>query len=127
MLGELLKDHGERTRNISWDYAHKIGDLGAKLALKHSSIIIFEDLDKLRKNAKKSRRSNKKLSLWFCRRIQFCIEYKAKERGLRLIRVDPKETSSTCPRCSSKLVDSGQRTLKCNNCSFIGDRDVVLR
>jgi len=34
-------------------------------------------------------------------------------------------TSSKCPRCGSRLVDNGYRVLKCSNCSFTGDRDVV--
>jgi len=117
--------HGERVRNISWDYSHKIGDLIADLAFKYNSIIILEDLEKLRENAKRGRRFNKKLALWFYRRIQFCIEYEAKERGLRAVKVNPKETSTRCPRCGSRLVDTGYRTLRCSKCGFTGDRDVV--
>ena len=48
-----------------------------------------------------------------------------KERGLGVIRVNPRGTSSTCPKCSSKLVDNDYRTLKCSRCCFTGDRDVV--
>jgi len=61
--------HGERIRNISWDYAHKVGDLVAGLASKRSSIIVLEDLDKLRENNKRGREFNKRLGLWFYRRI----------------------------------------------------------
>ena len=50
-----IEKHGERIKNISWDYSHKVGDLIANLALKYSSIIVLENLDKLRDNAKKSR------------------------------------------------------------------------
>jgi len=124
-IRKAIEKHGERIVGISWDYAHKIGDLIADLAFKYNSIIILEDLEKLRENAKKGRRFNKKLTLWFYRRVQFCVEYEAKERGLRIIRLNPRGTSSTCPRCSSKLVGNGRRTLKCNTCNFIGDRDVV--
>jgi len=120
-----IKKHGERVRNISWDYAHKIGDLIAELALKHNSIIVLEDLDKLRGNAKKGRRFNKRLGLWFYHRVQFCINYEVKERGLKIVKVNPRGTSSTCPECSSKLVEDGYRTLRCSRCNFIGDRDVV--
>jgi len=87
--------------------------------------VVLEDLDKLRENAKKGREFNKKLTLWFYRRIQFCVEYEARERGLRVVKVNPGGTSSKCPRCGSRLVDNGYRILKCSNCSFTGDRDVV--
>ena len=120
-----VEKHGERIRNISWDCAHNISDLIADLALKYRSTVVLEDLDKLRDNAKKGRKFNKKLALWFYRRIQFCVKYEVKERGLRMLRVDPRGTSSTCPRCNSRLVEDGHRTLKCGECDFIGDRDVV--
>jgi len=120
-----IERHGERIRSISWDYAHKVGDLIAELALRHRSVIVLEDLDMLRERAKKDREFNKKLSLWFYRRTQFCVEYEAKERGLRVIKVSPRGSSSTCPRCSGKLVGNGYRTLKCSKCNYIGDRDVT--
>jgi len=82
-------------------------------------------LDKLREYAKRDSRFNKKLALWFHRMVQFCTEYKAKERGLRVARVNPKGASSKCPKCSSKLADNGHRALKCGKRNFIGDRDVV--
>jgi putative transposase len=45
-----IERHGEKIRNISWDYAHKLEDLVAELALKYHSLIILEDLEKLREN-----------------------------------------------------------------------------
>ena len=120
-----IEKHGERIKNISWDYAHKTGNTIAKLALKHNSVIILEDLEKLKENNKKDKEFNKKLGLWFYRRIQFCIEYEAMERNLRVAKIDPRGTSSKCPRCSGKLVEYGHRVLRCRKCGFIGDRDVT--
>jgi putative transposase len=117
--------HGERIKNISWDYAHKLGDLVAELALKHHSAVVLEDLEKIGKNGKKNKRFNKRLGLWFYHRIQFCVEYEAMERNLEVIKVDPRGTSSKCPRCGGKLVEDGHRVLRCKKCGFIGDRDVT--
>jgi len=122
---KAIEKHGERIKNISWDYAHKTGNTIAKLAFKHRSIIILENLEKLRENNKKSREFNKRLGLWFYRRIQFCIEYEAGERNLRVAKIDPRGTSSKCPRCGGKLVEDGYRVLGCKRCGFIGDRDVT--
>ena len=122
---KAIEKHGERIKNISRDYSHKIGDLIAELALKYQSVIILEDLDELKENNKKSREFNKKLGLWFYRRIQFCIEYEARERNLEVIKINPKGTSSKCPRCGSKLIENENRVLRCRKCSFTGDRDVV--
>jgi len=120
-----IEKHGERIKNISWDYAHKTGNTIAKLASKHGSVIILEDLEKLKENNKKGRRFNKRLGLWFYRRIQFCVEYEAMERNLQVAKIDPRGTSSKCPRCGGKLVEYGYRVLRCRKCGFIGDRDVT--
>jgi len=120
-----VERHGERIRNISWDYAHKVGDLVAELALKHRSAVVLEDLEKLRENGKKNKRFNKRLGLWFYRRVQFCVEYEAMERGLEVVKVNPRGTSSKCPRCGGKLVEDGHRVLRCRKCGFVGDRDVT--
>jgi putative transposase len=122
---KAIERHGERIRSISWNYAHKVGDLIAELALKYHSVVVLEDLEKLRENSKKSRGFNKKLGLWFYRRIQFCIEYEAGERNLKIAKVNPRRTSSKCPRCSKKLTEYGHRVLSCKKCYFIGDRDVI--
>jgi len=120
-----IEKHGERIKNISWDYTHKLGDLVAELALRYHSVIILEDLEKLKENNKKGRRFNKRLGLWFYRRIQFCVEYEAMERNLQVAKIDPRGTSSKCPRCGGKLVEDGYRVLRCRKCGFVGDRDVT--
>jgi len=120
-----IERHGKRIRSISWDYAHKLGDLIAELALRHRSLIVLEDLEKLRENGRRSSEFNKRLGLWFYRRIQFCVEYEARERGLEVVKVNPRGTSSRCPRCGGRLLECGHRVLRCRRCGFVGDRDVV--
>ena len=109
----VIEKHGGRIKNISWGYSHRIGDLITDLALRYSSIVVLEDLDKLRNSTKKSKKFNKKLALWFYHRVQFCIDYEARERGLKVVKVSPRGTSSKCPRCGSRLVNNGYRTLRC--------------
>ncbi|MEM1962109.1 MAG: zinc ribbon domain-containing protein [Sulfolobales archaeon] len=120
-----IRRHGERIRSIAWDYAHKIGDKIAELVAEYSSTIVLENLSNLRSNVNRSNSFNKKLSLWFYRRIQFTISYEALERGLLVRYVNPGKTSSTCPRCGSRLEDSGSRVLRCGRCGLAGDRDVI--
>ncbi|MCC6014136.1 MAG: zinc ribbon domain-containing protein, partial [Desulfurococcaceae archaeon] len=100
-------------------------DLVAELALKYRSIIVLEDLEKLRENGRRDKKFNKRLGLWFYRRVQFCVEYEARERNLEVVKVDPRGTSSRCPRCGGRLFEDGYRVLRCRKCSFIGDRDVI--
>ncbi|MEL9908722.1 MAG: IS200/IS605 family accessory protein TnpB-related protein [Desulfurococcus sp.] len=69
---------------------------------------MLENLEEIRENAKKGRSFNKKLSLWFYRRIQFTVECKALEKELEATYVNPRKTPSRYPRCG-----------------FVGDRDVI--
>jgi putative transposase len=120
-----IERHGERIRSISWDYAHKLGDSIAELALRYRSVVVLEDLEKLRENGRRDKKFNKRLGLWFYRRVQFCVEYEARERGLEVVKVNPRGTSSRCPRCGGGLVENGYRVLRCGRCGFAGDRDVT--
>jgi putative transposase len=124
-IRKSIKKHGEIIKNISWDYTHKIGDLVADLAFRYCSLIVLEDLEKLRDNTKRNKKFNKELTLWFYHRIKFCIEYEAKERNIKVVKINPKGTSSKCPICGDKLVENGNRVLGCKRCNFIGDRDVI--
>ncbi|MEM0066420.1 MAG: zinc ribbon domain-containing protein [Sulfolobales archaeon] len=124
-IRRAIRRHGERIRSIAWDSAHKLGDRVAKIANEHSSIIVLEDLGNLRNNVNRSNSFNKKLSLWFYRKMLFTIGYEALERRLAVRYVNPSKTSSTCPKCGSRLEDSGSRVLKCTRCGFTGDRDVI--
>jgi putative transposase len=122
---KAIDKHGKKIKNISWDYAHKVGDMVAELASKCSSVIILEDLEKLRENNKKGKRFNKRLGLWIYRRIQFCIEYEARERNIEVTKANPRGTSSKCPKCGGKLAENKHRILRCSKCGFVGDRDVI--
>ncbi|MEM1645534.1 MAG: zinc ribbon domain-containing protein, partial [Ignisphaera sp.] len=124
-IKRAIKKHGERIRSITWDYAHKIGDSIAELASRYSSTVVLENLNHLRSRVNGGSSFNKKLSLWFYRRMQFTISYEVLERGLEARYIDPSRTSSTCPRCGSRLKSNGGRVLRCGRCGFIGDRDVV--
>jgi putative transposase len=124
-VSRAIDRHGKRIRSISWDYAHKLGDLVAELALRYHSIVVLEDLEKLRENGRRDRGLNKRLGLCFYRRIQFCIEYEARERNLEVVKVNPRGTSSKCPRCGGKLVEDEHRVLRCRRRNLVGNRDII--
>jgi transposase len=57
--------------------------------------------------------------------LEHWIDWQCEKNGVPLIVVDPKGTSSTCPMCSSKLVENGYRRMKCVKCGFEADRDTI--
>jgi len=82
---------------------------------------------RVRRGVNYSRDVNGRLHRWGFRRIQAIIEYKAKLKGIRVVYVDPAHTSSLCPICGVKLSPNGHRVMKCKNCGFKADREVVGR
>jgi len=59
------------------------------------------------------------------RKFLWWVEYRATREGLAIVKLEPRGTSSTCPRCGAKLVDSGYRRKKCPRCGFEEDRDTI--
>jgi len=60
------------------------------------------------------------------RGIVRAIEEKCLERGVFVAKVDPRNTSSKCPFCESKLMrGNAPRQLKCPKCRFRAGRDVI--
>jgi putative transposase len=47
------------------------------------------------------------------------------KHGAPIVIVDPRDTSSECPQCDSKMAENGYRRLKCPSCGFEADREVV--
>jgi transposase len=57
--------------------------------------------------------------------LQTKIEYKAKERGIAVVKIDPSYTSQRCSRCG--YIDSGNRKSQskfcCKSCGFACNAD----
>ncbi len=124
-IREAIRKHGRKIRNIINDSCHKIAEEITDIALKHRSLIVVENLKNLRINGKKNSKFSKKLSLWSYRKLLSYIEYECMEKGIPLVKVNPRKTSKLCPRCNGKLTSIKGRILRCSKCGFIGDRDVI--
>ncbi len=121
---ELLEKYGRRERNRLNDLYHKLANKIVEVAEKYGGIAL-EDLTEIRESIRYSAEINGRLHRWSFRKLQSIIEYKAKLKGVRVVFVNPAYTSSLCPVCGEKLSPNGGRVLKCLNCGFEGDRDVV--
>ncbi len=121
---ELLEKYGQRERNRLNDLYHKLANKIVELAEKYGGIAL-EDLTEIRESIRYSAEMNGRLHRWSFRKLQSIIEYKAKLKGVRVVFVNPAYTSSLCPVCGGKLSPNGHRVLKCSNCGFEADRDVV--
>ncbi len=124
ILGRIKKLH-RRSRNVVIDWSRKFAKYIVLKAKRTRSTIVLEDLEKLWFNtSKKSSTLADKLSRFAYRKLQQAIITKAVEYDVPIIFVNPRNTSTTCPRCGTKL-NYNHRLAVCRRCGFIADRDVV--
>jgi len=59
------------------------------------------------------------------RRLLWWIKWQATKRGVVVVEVDPRGTSTTCPKCGGKMEEVRHRRMKCVKCGFEAGRDIV--
>ena len=64
-------------------------------------------------------------SNWWFRKFLHMANYKCLWFGVKVKPVNPKGSSSICPRCGSKLKLYPMGQVKCLKCNFEGDRHVT--
>jgi len=90
--------------------------------------LVFEDLTGIRDNAKARGRANRRrLHSWSFARLGAFVSYKAALRGVKISKVDPRDTSRRCPTCG--LIDKKNRrtqnTFRCVRCDYERNADLV--
>ena len=114
-----------RAKNIAIDWCRKFAKEIVLKAKKHSHAIVLEDLKCLCKNMSENKNTIVwKLAMLAYRKLQEAIINKAIEYNVPIVFVDPRGTSSICPRCGAKL-NYTHRLAICRKCGLVADRDVV--
>jgi IS605 OrfB family transposase len=95
--------------------------------LKEGDVVVMEKLTGIRSRVKHGRSLNGDFNSWAFRRLQAFIEYKALEKGIPVVYVEPRNTSTTCPRCGNvhKSNRKSQSLFKCTKCGFQHHADYV--
>ena len=121
--------HG-RERKRKRDIRLKIANIIANTAKSLNAVVVLEELPK--QCPKNMIRDVRDLALRHriyqagFRGMVKAIEEKCLERGVPIVKVDPRNTSSKCPFCGSKLMrGNAPRQLRCPRCGFRAGRDVV--
>ena len=132
--GEGRIGHGRNTRikpieklrnkveNFKDTTNHKYSRYIIDLALKNNcGVIKMEDLSGIAEGEKKATF----LGMWSYYDLQTKIEYKAKEIGIEVIKINPKYTSARCNKCgyihrseNKDIWRPKQDTFKCMNCDY---------
>ncbi len=94
-------------------------------ARRRRAAIVLEDLH-LPKGGGRGRRMRRRLSSWPQRELHRQLEYKAEERGVPVLKVNPRYTSKTCPRCGEVKERRNRvgRVFECGRCGWRCDRQL---
>jgi IS605 OrfB family transposase len=89
--------------------------------------IAVEDLTHIRTRVRARRSQRATLHSWSFAQLQAFIAYKALGAGVPVHRVDPRNTSRTCPACGhiAKANRKTQSSFVCTSCGFAGLADVI--
>ncbi len=107
-----LAHHEGAKTVIAWAIAHRIGTL-----------VIGDPAGIANRDA--GRRQNLRLHQWRRTHLLGCLADKAEVAGLRVRRVDERQTSSTCPECAQRVPKPKGREFFCPHCGHRGHRDLI--
>jgi putative transposase len=118
---DLCRREGAREHHRIDYRMHQVANAVLSFAEGQRSAIVLEDLKGIR--PKGSRELNRRLSIWPRRKLHQIIEYKAQWRGIPVVKVDPRNSSRTCPICG-RIQDSRMGAeFKCE-CGWHLDRHI---
>ncbi|MEM3977500.1 MAG: RNA-guided endonuclease TnpB family protein [Fervidicoccaceae archaeon] len=115
-----------KARNIIEDWVKKISHEIVALAKQYQYAVAREDLTGLIENLSRLPKEHRvSLLILSYRRLEQWIDWQCEKNGVPLIVVEPRGTSTSCPRCNSKLVEDSYRRMRCPRCGFEADRDTA--
>lgn len=122
-----LKELSGKERRFATDINHVISKIIIAKAKDTSRSIAIEELGGIsgRITARKPQRAI--LSSWSFSQLRKFIEYKARQAGVIVVAVDPRNTSRTCPCCGhiDKANRKTQDKFLCIDCGFSGLADYI--
>jgi putative transposase len=122
----LRKLAGKERRFATWTNHNISKEIVAKAKDTHRGIAV-EELGGIRDRVTVRKSQRATLSSWSFFQLRSFIEYKAKRAGVKVVAVDPRNTSRTCPCCGH--VDKANRKTQdkflCVDCGFSGLADYI--
>jgi len=93
---------------------------------KSGDILVLEDLKYIRDKIRLARKQRLIAYSWAFGQLGSFLEYKATEKGIPVVYVDPRHTSQKCPICKHiKHSNRNGHRFSCRNCGYIGNADIV--
>lgn len=117
--GKEIHQYNSWTNKLK-DIDHKISKSIVDFAKENEvGLIKMENLGRIQKRNRHSR----KISTWSYHRLMHYIIYKAKKEGIKVVLINPYNTSRKCPNCSLINI-ANDRHYECS-CGYKNHRDIV--
>jgi putative transposase len=117
----LCRREGAREHHRIDYRLHQVANSVLRFAEERKSAIVLENLKGMR--PRMSKELNRRLSMWPRRKLHQIIEYKAQWRGIPVFKVDPRNSSRTCPTCG-RIQDSRMGAEFACECGWHLDRHI---
>lgn len=123
----MLKHLSGREKRLMRDVNHVVSKQIIEFAEENSvKVVGLENLSNIRESTKVRRKQRYRHNSWAFRELQSFVEYKAKEKGIAIVYVNPKYTSQTCPRCKHISRNNRKgREFRCEVCGYELNADLV--
>ncbi len=121
----LLKKRSLKESRFSKDINHVISKRIVQTAKRTNRAIAIEELTGIRSRIRASKRERTKLHSWAFAELGSMISYKAKLAGVKLLRIDPRNTSRECSKCghTEKANRKTQSEFVCKSCGHTENAD----
>ncbi len=89
--------------------------------------VVIENLTEIRSRARmRSGEGQRRLHSWTFAQFRAFLAYKAQERGMRVVAIDPRHTSQTCSRCGYQYRHNrkSQSLFQCRKCFYTLNADL---
>ena len=120
-LKSISRDESNYRRTANHQISRKIVDT----AKAQNFGIAIEDLSGIRSRTRFRKGQRAKMSGWSFNQLRSFIEYKAALAGLRVVKVNPRNTSRTCSKCGhcDKANRQSQSEFVCQSCGYKANAD----
>jgi putative transposase len=118
----LGRREGKREHDRVEYRMHQVANAVLDFAEENKAAIVLEELKGVFK-PRADKALNRRLSMWPRRTLHLFIEYKAKWRGVTVLKVDPRNSSRKCPMCG-RIQHSRKGTEFACECGWRLDRHI---
>ncbi len=120
-----LKRNARREHRFQKDINHRISKALIQKARTERKALALEDLNGIRERVTVRRKQRRARHSWAFRQLRTFIEYKATQAGVRVVHIDPRNTSRTCAVCGfcDKRNRPDQAHFRCLSCGHTAAAD----